>query len=420
MTEVLLILNLIFTLALVGLIYWFWKRGLDSQTGFTLEDLEKSLEKTVSKLEKDFRDESSTNRRESRETAKETREELGDSFKKTREELNNSLKNFSDSLEKRFQTLGSQVEERLNKIQRDNTVQLEKMRQTVDEKLGATLDRRLKESFSMVSENLTRVQKGLGEMQQLATGVGDLKKVLTNVKTRGTWGEVQLGNLLEQVLAKNQYHTNVSTKKGSADRVEFAILLPNRDDPKKPTYLPIDAKFPIEDYQRLIDAQEAGDLKKIEEARKALVARIKLEAKKIADKYLDPPNTTDYAFMYLPTEGLFAEVAQAPGLIEQLQTHNRVTVAGPTTILSALNSLQIIFRTLMIQERSTEVWQLLEQIKTEFGRFGEILEKTQKKLQEASSTIESATKKSRTISRKLDKVALPESTSAVEEVKLLE
>lgn len=420
MTEILLVINIIFTVGLAGLIYWLWHSGAASGALADQAALDQSLEKILTKLEKDFHDESSTNRRESRETAKETREELGDSFKKTREELNNSLKNFSDSLEKRFQTLGSQVEERLNKIQRDNTVQLEKMRQTVDEKLGATLDRRLKESFSMVSENLTRVQKGLGEMQQLATGVGDLKKVLTNVKTRGTWGEVQLGNLLEQVLAKNQYQTNVTTKKGSADRVEFAILLPNRDDQKHPTYLPIDAKFPIEDYQRLIDAQEAGDLKKIEEARKALVARIKLEAKKIADKYLDPPNTTDYAFMYLPTEGLFAEVAQAPGLIEQLQTHNRVTVAGPTTILSALNSLQIIFRTLMIQERSTEVWQLLEQIKTEFSRFGEILEKTQKKLQEASTTIESATKKSRTISRQLDKVALSEPTNSVEEVKLLE
>ena len=422
-TTALLFLNLILLLVLIGLTFYSLRRNSTPLSEKKLLDqfnfiLDKALERT----ERNWHNENALNRKENRETTSAIRQELSNSSKDTRQELNTSLKNFADSLEKKFNTLSSQVEVRLGKIQQDNTVQLDKMRQTVDEKLGQTLDRRLKESFSMVSENLTRVQKGLGEMQQLATGVGDLKKVLTNVKTRGTWGEVQLGNLLEQVLAQNQYQTNVAIKKTSNDRVEFAILLPNRDDPDNPTFLPIDAKFPVEDYHRLIDAQEKGDLPAIDSARKALIARIKLEAKKIADKYLDPPRTTDYAFMYLPTEGLFAEVTQVSGLTEQLQTQYRITVAGPTTILATLNSLQIIFRTLAIQERSGEVWHLLEQIKTEFSRFGLILEKTQKKLQEASNTIESAAKKSRTISRKLNKVALPANTpsSQPEEQFLLE
>jgi DNA recombination protein RmuC len=270
--------------------------------------------------------------------------------------------------------------------------------------LQGTLETRLGESFRVVSERLEQVHRGLGEMQALAAGVGDLKKVLTNVKTRGTWGEVQLGSLLEQIMTSGQYDKNVAVKKRSGERVEFAIKLPNGPDEDTPLWLPIDAKFPVEDYQRLIAAREVGDLVLIESASKELVTRIKSEAKDIANKYIAPPETTDFGILYLPTEGLYAEITQRPGLQEQLQRDYRVMVAGPNTIAALLNSLQMGFRTLAIEQRSSEVWQILGGVKNEFGKFGDLLEKTHKKLQEASNTIESAASKSRTIERKLDKV----------------
>lgn len=311
------------------------------------------------------------------------------------------LVNLTDVNEKKLERVRSVVEERLTKISEDNTKKLEQMRQTVDEKLNATLEKRLSESFKQVSERLEAVHKGLGEMQSLASSVGDLKRVLTNVKTRGTFGEVQLEMLLEQILSPEQYDKNVSTKQGSADRVEFAIRLPGQGDSKSTVYLPIDCKFPIEDYQRMLEAADTGDTALFNEAAKALQTRIKAEAKSISSKYVDPPGTTDFAILYLPIEGLFAEVLRHSGLMESIQQDYRVIISGPTTLTALLNSLQMGFRTLAIQKRSSEVWELLGAIKTQFGTFGDLLQKTQKKLREASNSVDIAARKSRSIERKL-------------------
>ncbi|MGA1664877.1 MAG: DNA recombination protein RmuC, partial [Burkholderiaceae bacterium] len=299
------------------------------------------------------------------------------------------------------------INERLGEIQQDNAKKLEDMRKTVDEKLQSTLEERLGASFKIVSERLEQVHRGLGEMQSLASGVGDLKRVLTNVKTRGTWGEIQLEAMIEQVLTSNQYAKNMATRPGSSERVEFAIRFPGRDE-DCPVWLPIDAKFPMEDYQRLIEAQDQADLAGIEQAGKALENRIRLEAKTIADKYLEPPHTTDFAVLYLPTEGLYAEVIRRPGLADSLQRDHRVTLAGPTNLLALLNSLQMGFRTLAIEQRSSEVWQVLGQVKTEFGKFGAVIEATEKKLQEASNKFSEVGRRKRAIDRSLKEVeALP-------------
>ncbi len=319
--------------------------------------------------------------------------------------------------EQKLEHLRQTVEERLRLLQQDNAQKLDLMRNTVDERLTATLEHRLGESFKLVSDRLEQVHKGLGEMQTLASGVGDLKKVLTNVKTRGTWGEVQLGNLLEQILTPEQFATNIATKKGSKERVEFAIKIPSKEDDLSFIYLPIDAKFPLEDYHRLLDAQEQGEVTLVAEYQKSLEQRIKGEARSIRDKYISPPSTTDFGILFLPTEGLYAEILRRPGLCETLQRDYKVVIAGPSTLAALLNSLQMGFRTLAIQKRSSEVWNLLSAVKTEFGKFTDILEKTQKKLQEASNTIETATKKSRTITRKLKDVqtlSLEESAAVLE------
>lgn len=327
-------------------------------------------------------------------------------------DLSALLKSDMKHNEERIDKLRERVEDQLRLLREDNRGQLEQMRATVDEKLQNTLETRLGESFKLVSERLEQVHKGLGEMQSLATGVGDLKKVLSNVKTRGNWGEIQLGNLLEQTLTVEQYEANVATRKGSADRVEFAIKLPSKTNDEQFIWMPIDSKFPLEDYQRLIEAQEAGDVAAASESVSKLEQRIKLEAKTIKAKYIDPPHTTDFAVMFLPTEGLYAEVLRRPGLADTLQREYRVTLAGPTTLAALLNSLQMGFRTLAIEKRSSDVWQLLGVVKTEFGNFGNILDKTHKKLQEASNTIESASRKTRTIERKLRSVQeLPSSDS---------
>jgi len=298
-------------------------------------------------------------------------------------------------------------------MQVDSARQLELMRQTVDEKLQGTLEKRLGESFKQVSERLELVHKGLGEMQSLATGVGDLKKVLTNVKTRGTWGEVQLGALLEQVLHPDQFGMNVATK-GNGERVEFAIKLPGQGLSKdEVVWLPIDAKFPIEDYQRLIDCQEACDLAGIEAAGRQLENRVKGCAGDICRKYLNPPATTDFAILFLPIEGLFAEVIRRTPLVELIQRQFRVVIAGPTTLWSILNSLQMGFRTLAIQNRSSEVWNLLAAVKTEWARYGDVLEAVQRKLHQASETIEKVQVRSRAVGRKLKDVqGLPASEAA--------
>ena len=343
-------------------------------------------------------------------------------FSLNRQELNGSFNNFSIKLDKLITSINTSlnqvresIEKRLELIQKDNSVQLEKMRATVDEKLQSTLEKRLGESFKQVSTQLESVYKGLGEMQTLAVGVGDLKKVLSNIKVRGTWGEVQLQNLLDQFLIKDQYETNIAVKQGSNDRVEFAIKLPGKKEGQNPCLLPIDCKFPLEDYQNLIKAQESGDLAQIEIFSKALETRLKGEAKYIFDKYLDPPNTTDFAILYLPVEGLYAEIAQKPGLSDSIQRQYRVTISGPTTITAILNSFQMGFRTLAVEKRSSEVWMVLSNIKKEFGIFGDLLTKTQKKLQEASNVIEDASAKSHTIVSKLNKVqSLPQSEPEIE------
>jgi DNA recombination protein RmuC len=274
------------------------------------------------------------------------------------------------------------------------------MRATVDEKLQSTLETRLGQSFQLVSERLEAVQRGLGEMQALAAGVGDLKRVLTNVKTRGTFGEVQLGALLEQILVAEQYAANVATVPGSADRVEYAIRLPGTEE-GSPVWLPIDAKYPIEDYQRLLDFQDAADAEGALIAGKALELRVREEAKRIHTKYVAPPHTTDFAILFLPTEGLYAEVIRRPGLSDQLQREYRVTIAGPTTLTALLNSLQMGFRTLAIEKRSSEVWQVLGAVKNEFSKFGTVLEKTRKQLDTVRNSIDNAGTRTRAIERKL-------------------
>lgn len=326
------------------------------------------------------------------------------------------LEKLTRSNEDKLDKMRETVEERLIMLQNDNNKKIEQMRATVDEKLHATLERRLGDSFKIVSERLELVHKGLGEMQSLAAGVGDLKKVLTNVKTRGIWGEIHLASILEQIMTREQYASNVATKRGSGERVEFAVKLPGGGGSENPVWLPIDAKFPQEDYQRLIDAQEKADPALAEQAARQLEARVKSEAKNIKDKYLDPPNTTDFGIMFLPTESLFAEVLRRPGLCDTLLREYRVIVTGPTTLSALLNSLQVGFRTLAIEKRSSEVWALLGAVKTEFEKFGDILEKTQKKLQEASNTIETAARKSRNIEKKLKGVQQMPSLEPAEEV----
>ena len=324
------------------------------------------------------------------------------------------LKTLTASNEGRMDKLRETVEDRLRLIQEDTARKLEQMRATVDEKLHDTLERRLGESFKLVSERLELVQKGLGEMQTLAGGVGDLKKVLTNVKTRGTFGEIQLGSLLEQILAPGQYDSNVESRAGSGQRVEFALKLPGRDGTTEGmVWLPLDAKFPQEDYLRLVEAQELGDAVAAADAMKQLDKAVREMARCIRDKYLDPPHTTDFGVMFLPTEGLYAEVLRRPGLFEVLQRDYKVVITGPTTLAALLNSLQMGFRTLAIERRSSEVWNLLGAVRTEFSKFGIVLDKTRKKIQEAGNHIDQATTRTRVIERKLrDVQGLPPGAAA--------
>ena len=323
--------------------------------------------------------------------------------------LAEQLRGLSESNERRLADVRQVVESRLAALQEGNEKKLEQMRATVDEKLHATLEQRLGESFRQVAERLEQVHKGLGEMQGLARDVGSLNRVLTNVKTRGIYGEVQLAGLLEQVLAREQYAANVETVPGSGARVEFAIRLPGRREDGLPLWLPIDAKFPREDYERLLDAQERADAAGVEAAAKAIESRLKLEARTIRDKYVAAPHTTDFAILFVPTESLYAEALRRPGLAETLQREYRITLAGPTTLLATLSSLQMGFRTLALEKRSAEVWQVLGAVKTEFMKFGEVLAKTKKKLDEAGNTIEAAEVRTRAMARQLRSVeALPE------------
>ncbi|MBZ4662489.1 MAG: recombination protein RmuC [Caloramator sp.] len=415
--DVVIVILLIAIVILQLIIILKQKGALDIER--PLRNLSLNLEDRINNV---IKDEMGRNREEINKNLSQNRMELLQSIKSLTDSLNTQITNIGNMQNRQLEVVSSQlidflkknqdgldkirqsVEEKLTQIQNDNNKKLEEMRQTVDEKLHSTLENRLSQSFKNISERLEALYKQLGEIQSLTTGVNDLKRALTNVKVRGIWGEVQLANIISEILTKEQYEENVATKKGSSDRVEFAVKLPGKDDLNRCVYLPIDAKFPQEDYQRLLDAQEEGNKEGVDFARKQLENRIKQEAKSIFEKYIDPPNTTDFAIMFLPTESLFAEVIRDVGLIETLQREYKVIVTGPTTILALLNSLQMGFRTLAIEKRSSEVWALLGAVKTEFTKFGDILEKTQKKLQEASNTIETAAKKTKTIERKLKSV----------------
>ncbi|MBX3609910.1 MAG: DNA recombination protein RmuC [Hydrogenophaga sp.] len=327
--------------------------------------------------------------------------------------LTRQLQDMSEANARRLAEIRTTLDAQLTQLQQGNAAKLDEMRAVVDEKLQSTLQARLGESFKQVADRLEQVHKGLGEMQTLAQGVGDLKHLLTNVKTRGMFGEAQLAALLEQVFAPDQYATQVATRPGSRNVVDFAIKLPGRGDDGAPCWLPIDAKFPNEDYERLLDAQQRADVDGAEAAGKALEQRIRLEAKSMAEKYLEPPHTTDFAILFLPTEGLYAEVLRRPGLMELLQREHRVTLAGPTTLMAMLNSLQMGFRTLALEKRSSEVWQVLGAVKTEFAKFGDVLAKVKGQTQTVLNTLEAAEVRSRAMGRALKTVeALPQDRAA--------
>jgi DNA recombination protein RmuC len=340
--------------------------------------------------------------------AQHSREEQAASLKHFGDTLNQTLSTLTESNAQRMAEVRATLEARIRDLQLDNGNRLEEMRKTVDEKLHATLEQRLGESFKLVSDRLDKVHQGLGEMQQLAIGVGDLKRVLTNVKTRGTWGEVQLEMLLEQVLTPDQYGKNVETVPGSGERVEFAIKLPGHEDGGTPVWMPIDAKFPKEQYERLAESADRADAEGVATAGRELERAVRNEAKTIAEKYLSPPLTTDFAILFLPTEGLYAEVMRRPGLSDELQRSLRISIAGPSTLSALLNSLQMGFRTLALEKRSSEVWQVLGAVKTEFGKFGDVLATTKMALERAAKNIDQAETRTRQMTRKLKSVeALP-------------
>ncbi len=403
-TQILLIVLII--LVVINLFIQFFGKKSSSQTD-ALNKISTSIQQfdlALEKNEKSIKDEFQRNRQESNQVAKENREELatslklfGDSTSQNNKSLNELIRgHFSDFIKQQdllnqkslesIKNVKEDVEKQLKAIREDNTQQLNEMRQTVDEKLQTTLEKRLGESFKQVSERLELVHKGLGEMQNIATGVGDLKKVLSNVKTRGVLGEYQLENILEQLLTPDQYAKNVATKKGSQANVEFAIKLPGKDSDDE-VWMPIDSKFPIESYQYLLDAYEKGEKEEIENAQKILLKTVESFAKDISTKYLDPPHTTDFAIMFLPVESLYAEILRHAGLFETLQRKYRITITGPTTLSALLNSLQMGFRTLAVQKRSSEVWKILEAVKTEFSKFTEQLDRVDKQLTTASKSL---------------------------------
>ena len=451
-TEILLLLGLILLVA--NLLATLLKKS-----SFNSDELKNEIVKInldVSKIDPLIRTEFSGNRNEIQKNSKDSREELSNSIKnfsaqiltsakENRTEMTNSLKSFeeksaanakefndlqrnkfNDLLQKQEQTktdtenkldkIRETVEKKLQILQEDNHKKLEEMRATVDEKLQRTLEKRFNDSFTLISDRLELVHKGLGEMQTLAISVGDIKKVMTNVKSRGIMGEYQLANILEDLLTNEQYEKNVKTKVGSGVNVEFAIKLPNNNSLDKTLWLPIDSKFPKEDYEALVDAYDEGDPVKLENLRKAFKSSIIKNAKDIKEKYIDPPNTTEYGIMFLPFESLYAEVLRTPGLFELLQKDFKITITGPTTLSALLNSLQMGFRTLAIEKRSSEVWDILGVVKTEFGKFGTILEKTKKKLQEATNTIDQAGVRTRAIERQL--INVQELTSSEKQLKI--
>jgi DNA recombination protein RmuC len=426
MTDTLI--AIVLALAIIQIIFlWIWmKKSSDNNPSEKITMIENKLENLANdilRLERLNRDDSIQDREEFNRQFKENRQELAMVLRNFQDILQNSLLELNkmqsdkfDSLSTRQQDLLEKVreaiEKRLESIQNNNEKKLEEMRMTVDEKLQASVEKRFNESFKLISERLDMVQQGLGEMQTLATGVGDLKRVLTNVKTRGTLGEIQLGTILEQVLSPTQYEKNAQCNPDSMERVEYAIVMPGRNADDKPVLLPIDSKFPMEDYQRLLEAYDTNT--NLEQVLKSFENSVKKNAKDICAKYLNPPTTTDFGIMFVPTEGLYAEILRRPGLFEYLQRENKITVVGPSNLVAFLSSLQMGFRTLAIEKRSSEVWELLSAVKTEFGNFGTVLDKTKKKLQEATNVIDQASTRSRAIERRLRDVQVLPSSSVIE------
>jgi DNA recombination protein RmuC len=359
----------------------------------------------AAKSAKDLRQEVFSSQKYSLDTMVKTIGEMGKVQSDQLESIAKHIQELTESNKAGIEKLRSTIDSQLKYLQESNEKKLDQMRQTVDEKLQSTLEKRLSESFKLVSERLEAVQHGLGEMQNLATGVGDLKRVLTNVKTRGTWGEVQLGSLLEQILTPDQYDKNVNIKTGSMESVEYAVRLPGQDDTvDSNVWMPIDSKFPQENYLRLVEAADAADVDAVQKATAALIRSVHGSAKEIRDKYIEPPKTTDFAIMFLPTEGLYAEVLRQPGQVEKIQQDYRVVIAGPTTLSAILNSLRIGFRTLAIEKRSSEVWKVLAAVKSEFGKFGAVLSRVKKQLDTASNTIDQTGVRTRAMARKLREV----------------
>ena len=367
-----------------------------------------ALERGQRELSKELRTEQSTFRKELADQVMQNRKEQSLTLSQNFENMRKQLVELTQTTMDRLERMRTTVQSRLEDLQKDNGQRIEKMQAIVDEKLQSTLEKRISQSFELVSKRLDQVSKDLGEVNALSSGMTDLKRVLTNVKTRGTWGEAQLGALLEQVLAPGQFAKNVKVKPGSNEIVEYAICLPGKADGQKVLYLPIDSKFPIEDYQRLVIASEQANVEDVEQFSKKLVDRVKSEAKDIKNKYIAPPHTTDFAILYLPIEGLYAEVLRVPGLPELLQREYKVSLAGPSNLVAILSALQMGFQTLAIQKYSSQVWGMLNTVKTEFGKFGDLLAKAKEKMQGAANSLEDVEKKSATIQKKLRNVeALP-------------
>ena len=396
--AVLVVLNLVLLLRLIG------RKSSGDAEQAVREELRDGREEAA-KRSRELREEVSGSLSKTAQTLSSTVGQLGNVQKQQLEGVTTQVQALVETNQQRLEGLRATISEQLNEMREANEKKLEEMRRTVDEKLQGTLEKRLGESFKLVSERLDAVHKGLGEMQNLAAGVGDLKNVLTNVKVRGTWAEYQLEAILEQVLTPDQFDRNVATRKDSSERVEFAIRLPGRsDDPNDCVWLPIDSKFPQEDYLRLSEAANSADAEAVALSTRELLRSITQSAKTIAEKYLNPPQTTDFAVLYLPTEGLYAEVLRQPGLVSQLQQDYRVMVSGPTTIAALLNSLRLGFRSLAIEQQASEVWQVLGAVKTEFGRFGDVLAKVKKQLATASNTIENTERRTRAMARTLREV----------------
>lgn len=420
--EFILIIVMI-VLVLAGFALLFWRMGRSSDGFSLLAGRIDNLRDIQERTDRSVRDEIARSRTESQTQAQQERTEIIRSFKLFEDSMQKRLSELTAVTENKIEAVRLVIDNKLRDIQEDNSRQLEKMRETVDEKLQNTLEKRLGESFKQVSERLEMVHQGLGHMRELAADVGNLQKVLTNVKARGTWGEVQLGALLEEILSPEQYLKNVRINENSGDFVEFAIKLPGQSDaPDDAVLIPVDAKFPVEDYQRLLEAQERADVATAEEAVRQLEASIKKAARDISQKYIAPPKTTDFGIMFLPSEGLYAEVIRRTALVAFVQREYHVVVTGPTTFAALLNSLQMGFRTLAIQKRSGEVWKVLGEVKTAFGRFGDTLDSVRKKLEQAANSVDDAQKKTRTLSNKLKAVevmpdALPTDESSCNDLK---